>query len=464
MSKNIDLLNVVYSDVPSVQLPQAGGGTAEFYDVSDTTAAASDVAAGKYFYTASGQRTAGTGSGGGGEIQTEATIESGVIFIDYTGEIVDEWPTSDVAGKSALPNNPSHSRLTAQGWNWTLTDIKTYISDHAEALLAVGQMYTTASGSTEIDVSLSADTLSPYLKICVNGTISVDWGDGSATNTITGTSLTTVKYQLHNYATAGDYTIKITATSGSYQFYATGTGNDNAGNVLTYTTSQNYSWKYSGRVMGIYAGSGLQLGQCSFVGCCNMKYLTLPHGLTTANQFAFNNAYGLVVLILPDTITTIGQYACNNCNSIKYLSLPNSLTSIGGYCFRYNFTVKAIAIPDSVTTLSEAAFYQCYSARITVLPKNITTLNANVIGTQYYLQSVKVPASVTSMKTRTFYNNRSLMKIRFSSSTPPTASASDVFSGISTFCVISVPVGSLSSYTSKSNYPNSSTYTYIEEA
>lgn len=34
-------------------------------DISDTTAVASDVASGKYFYTASGVKTAGTGSGGG---------------------------------------------------------------------------------------------------------------------------------------------------------------------------------------------------------------------------------------------------------------------------------------------------------------------------------------------------------------------------------------------------------------
>ena len=55
-----------YSAVPAVTLPKTGGGTAKFTDVTDTTAAASDVASGKYFYTANGTRTAGTNSGGGG--------------------------------------------------------------------------------------------------------------------------------------------------------------------------------------------------------------------------------------------------------------------------------------------------------------------------------------------------------------------------------------------------------------
>lgn len=66
MAQNITLLGASYSAVPAVTLPKTGGGTASFTDVTDTTAAASDVASGKYFYTASGVRTQGTASGGGG--------------------------------------------------------------------------------------------------------------------------------------------------------------------------------------------------------------------------------------------------------------------------------------------------------------------------------------------------------------------------------------------------------------
>lgn len=64
MAQNITLLGASYSNVPAVELPKTGGGTASFTDVTDTTAVASDVAQGKYFYTAGGVKTAGTGSGG----------------------------------------------------------------------------------------------------------------------------------------------------------------------------------------------------------------------------------------------------------------------------------------------------------------------------------------------------------------------------------------------------------------
>ena len=65
MAQNITLMGASYSAVPSVLLPKTGGGTASFTDVTDTTAAAADVASGKYFYTANGTRTEGTNSGGG---------------------------------------------------------------------------------------------------------------------------------------------------------------------------------------------------------------------------------------------------------------------------------------------------------------------------------------------------------------------------------------------------------------
>jgi len=66
MAQNITLQGATYSAVPAVELPKQGGGAATFTDVTDTTAAAADVASGKYFYTAAGVRTSGTNSGGGG--------------------------------------------------------------------------------------------------------------------------------------------------------------------------------------------------------------------------------------------------------------------------------------------------------------------------------------------------------------------------------------------------------------
>lgn len=66
MAQNVTVAGASYSDVPSVELPKTGGGTALFADPSITTAIASDVASGKQFLLADGSIGTGTASGGGG--------------------------------------------------------------------------------------------------------------------------------------------------------------------------------------------------------------------------------------------------------------------------------------------------------------------------------------------------------------------------------------------------------------
>lgn len=83
MAQNITLMGASYSAVPGVQLPKTGGGTALFTDVTDTTAAAADVATGKYFYTAAGVRTEGTNAGGGGGSVSQDA--QGYIVLPSTG-------------------------------------------------------------------------------------------------------------------------------------------------------------------------------------------------------------------------------------------------------------------------------------------------------------------------------------------------------------------------------------------
>lgn len=68
MAQNITLQGASYTDVPAVNLPKTGGGTAQFTDTSDTTATASQVFSGYYFYSSAGVKTQGTASSSGGDL------------------------------------------------------------------------------------------------------------------------------------------------------------------------------------------------------------------------------------------------------------------------------------------------------------------------------------------------------------------------------------------------------------
>lgn len=82
MAQNVVINGVTYSEVPEVNIPKSGGGTAAFYDSSDATAAAADVLTGRTFYKAGGKENGGMASNGNtsGTISTKAgtvTIPAG---------------------------------------------------------------------------------------------------------------------------------------------------------------------------------------------------------------------------------------------------------------------------------------------------------------------------------------------------------------------------------------------------
>lgn len=60
MAQNVVINGVTYQNVPEVDIPKSGGGTAKFTDITDTTATAGDVLSGKYFYTSGGTKTQGS--------------------------------------------------------------------------------------------------------------------------------------------------------------------------------------------------------------------------------------------------------------------------------------------------------------------------------------------------------------------------------------------------------------------
>lgn len=366
---------------------------------------------------------------------------SDVNFYDYDGKILYSYTASEALALTALPANPSHPGLTAQGWNYTLAQVQAEVT--AQGQCDVGQMYITDDGKTRIYVRMEEGRLSPYLGIAPNGTVVVDWGDGSDTETLTGTSLSTVVYtSQHVYESAGDYVITLTVTSGqfcilgtTYGTYLLRKGDD---------TLKTENSVYTASIRKIEIGSSVALGNFAFSRCENLESVTMSSDIPTIsyylNPYVFSRCSSLKYATIPDGITSIGGGLVENCTSLALLSVPSGCKQFGSYTFNNAAALRRMIMPSTFTTIGEYTFNACRS-----------------------ISKLTIPANVESIAKYAFNGDYGLGEVHFLGTTPPTLADSSVFTNLPTDCKIYVPSGSLSAYTSASNYPDSTTYTYIEE-
>lgn len=367
-------------------------------------------------------------SGGGGSSASKKQIN----FIDYDGTIVESYTKTEWQSVTALPSNPSHIGLTAQGWNWTKAQIDAQITSAPSSDIWVGQMYITDDGKTRIYIRLEDGRLHPYLGICPNGTVVVDWGDGSATSTLTGTSLTTVQHADHGYASGGDYMITLTVSSGSFAFF----GVSNTSHILKKDTSNtaNIHKVYTNAVQKVELGRGAKIGNFAFILCQSLASITIPSEITSVGNNAFQDCYSLTSIVIPSGVTSIGSTSFFNCYLLARVTIPSGITNIGNNTFNSCYSLTSIMIPKDVTSIGIYAFFNCYS-----------------------LARVTIPSEVTNITNNAFNSCYGVAEYHIKPTTPPTLGTT-VFNNIQSDCVIYVPSASLLTYKGATNWSTYASY------
>ena len=340
-------------------------------------------------------------------IQTGGSSSSSVLpnevnFYDYDGTVIASYSLEEVQNLTSLPAGPTHGRLTFQGWNYTLEKVKAFTRP-----MNVGAIYTTDDGKTRIYITLGEGRTSPLLGCCPNGTVIVDWGDGTTPDTLTGTSTSTIKYTpTHNYTSPGSYVISLTV-NGTCGFLGSSTNNDFC-YLLKYSTAADARNQYYQNAI-----TKIELGD----------------SVISIGNNAFRSCNSLTSFTIPDSVTSIGNNAFSSCNSLTSFTIPDSVTSIGNNAFNACYSLKSITIPYSVTSIGMEAFYNCYS-----------------------LTSLTIPDSVTSIGSEAFQSCYGMAEYHIKSTTPPTLPSTYVFNGIPSDCIIYVPHGSLNTYKTATNW------------
>ena len=285
-------------------------------------------------------------------------------------------------------------------------------------------------GNTHLWVNLDEYRKSPTLGVCVNGTVSVDWGDGTAPSILTGTTAeyvdsNSVKWASHNYAAGGDYIITL-IVDGELGFWGE-TGNYYSFLLRASKSNHNGNSHYISRIINVEFGNGISnlagyvLGGCrslrnvvipetitkigigSFYHCASLKSIHLPNSLTEIGKYAFQYCSSLEEINIPDKVVNVGQSAFSDCRRLRKVKLPDELVNIESYTFSGCSCLEEINIPKKLTTIGDKAFSSCVFLKSIHLPDGVTEIGTNAFYQCNLLEEINIPDGITSIKDYTFY-------------------------------------------------------------
>ena len=267
-------------------------------------------------------------SGGGSESPT--WLEN-VIFYDYDGTILHSYSKDDFLALTTLPDLPTQPGLTCQGWNYDITNAKTYVEKYGK--LDVGATYITDDGKTRLYIKIVAEgrmDVPLFFSQTVDNGVTIDWGDGSDTQTVSGTGNRNTS---HAYANIGDYCITLTVSSdctlGLGKDVFTTSGSTGSCGVMGCGDENNRITAYCNMLQKVEIGSNIpSIGYMAFYYCFSLSSIVIPESVTSIEKYAFNYCYSMAF------------YDFSNHTSVPTLSNTNAFSSIPSDC--------KIIVPDSL--------------------------------------------------------------------------------------------------------------------
>lgn len=392
-------------------------------------------------------------TGGGGAV---AVSPKEVNFYDYDGTCVHAYTVEEAQALSKLPAGPEHPGLVFQGWNWSLEGVK-----GLTRAMNIGAMYTTDDGTTRLYITLQEGRTSPMLGVGVNGTVTVDWGDGTEPDVLTGTSISTTKWTPnHAYAKPGDYVIRL-AVDGGMAFTGSGTGNYGACILRHTSDGDNRNGGYQHALQKVEIGSCVaSIGEYAFASCRMLSSVTIPNSVTSiGGNYICYNGRRLTSVTIPNSVTSIGNATFQGITGLTSVMIPESVTSIGSKAFYSCGSIASLTIPDSVTSIGDNAFYSCSGLALLTISKNVSNIGAYAFRDCTSLTTVKIPDAMTNIGANVFYACPCVAYYDFTACTAVlTLENTSAFTGIPADCEIRVPAALYDEWIAATNWATYADY------
>lgn len=400
-----------------------------------------------------------------------------VNFYDYDGTVVYSYTKEEFLAMADMPANPAHTRLSAQGWNWTLEAAQDYVEKYGSC--EIGQMYITDDGRTRLYIRIGrSENFAVHLKFnqsAANG-VTINWGDGSAAETAEAAGNVTMD---HVYAAEGDYIITMAVADECSVRLGT---NTKAGTTLADSGgSANCFFRQGVRTAGGVSGRdaliALEIGagitdigsgalnfstnlrtvtipqevayirSLAFVGCIMLDAVVVPSGVTEIGEIAFGWCQHATAICLPGGLTALKTGALRQCQAVKRISVPEGVTAIpqqafsnlcaaevisipdtiagaiGQYAFDHCYKVETLNIPVGVTSIGGSAFKCCYNLKHIELPEGVTTIGQMAFSSCFGFEDFIIPSTVTKIDKFAFLYNDGMNTFHVRATTPPVLEA-----------------------------------------
>lgn len=164
-----------------------------------------------------------------------------------------------------------------------------------------------------------------------------------------------------------------------------------------------------------------------YVGGKKDTFFSVPEGITTIMDRAFDSAVHLVEVVIPDSVVKYGYDMFESCTSLETVTLGRGITEITGRMFGYGSLLKTLNVSDTISSIGAGTLSYCDKLEAINVDENnpyYVSINGNLFSKDETVfvrycagkadTTFDVPESVVKIGVSAFLNSDNLVTVTMS--------------------------------------------------